>query len=101
MQVHAYSSSVTCLGGVPTSGSSFCFPVLTICAGMRRESHQVITFTPNLGHHPFLPSLPPLSLSLSLLVSHPDPPISAALGVLHHQHAERKVWKLLHGFRVF
>ena len=33
-----------------------------------------------------------------LLVSRPDPPISAALDVLHHQHAERKVWKLLHGF---
>ena len=26
--------------------------------------------------------------------------ISAALDVLHHQHAERKVWKLLHGKRV-
>ena len=39
------------------------------------------------------------SPSLSL-VSRPDPPISAALDVLHHQHAERKVWKLLHGFRV-
>ena len=35
-----------------------------------------------------------------LVVSRPDPPISAALDVLHHQHAERKVWKLLHGKRV-
>ena len=35
-----------------------------------------------------------LSLSSSSarksLVSYPDPPISAALGVLHHQHAERE-----------
>ena len=29
----------------------------------------------------------------------PDLPISAALGVLHHQHVERKVRKLLHGFQ--
>ena len=35
-----------------------------------------------------------------LVVSRPDPPISAALDVLRHQHAERKVWKLLHGKRV-
>ena len=30
----------------------------------------------------------------------PRPPFSAALDVLHHQHAERKVWKLLHGLLV-
>ena len=29
-------------------------------------------------------------LNYSSIVSYPDPPISAALGVLHHQHAERK-----------
>ena len=35
-----------------------------------------------------------------IVVSYPDPSYSAALGVLHHQHAEGRVWKLLHGFRV-
>ena len=34
------------------------------------------------------------------IVSCPDPPFSAALDVLHHQRAEGRVWKLLHGFCV-
>ena len=32
------------------------------------------------------------------LVSYLDLPFSAAMDVIYHQHVERKVWKLLHGF---
>ena len=35
-----------------------------------------------------------------LVVSSPYPPFSVALDVLHHQHIEGRVWKLLHGSRV-
>ena len=37
-----------------------------------------------------------------IIVSSPDPPISAVLDVLHHQHVEDlgRVWRLLHGFCV-
>ena len=31
-----------------------------------------------------------LDCQKTIIVSYPDPPISAALGVLHHKHAERK-----------
>ena len=34
------------------------------------------------------------------VISCPDPPISVVLDVLHHQHAEGRIWQLLHGFRV-